>query len=303
MCVCVCVCVLTHIHTTRFWALFKNAACLYALRHAIQGFLQDNLCVVAARESNRTEDKHSETVRTISCLDLKGDDVPRNQARILCEGRAMGLMCSFVTGPALHIASKCLTDYNDQRAPVRLLHDFLVMLVEKPEFAKRLMQLAEDGRPLTFITGSKFDAMKDDKHLYTMSVGLSLAHSALVEPNHSDAMCIAMVRVMATHMMKKNLNMSSDLILFEDERRYFAVPASSKTCERTFGFLDYCKRSCQHENIARTNGIGLFRLNDVPTWLESQSKEFVELLFSRACTVAFRGGIMDETAQRALKTQ
>eukprot|EP00961_Rhodomonas_salina_P004023 55373-Rhodomonas_salina.1 len=89
----------------RFWAVFKNAACIYALRRYIQQFLVDNLAVCAG-EKGRTEDAHSKAVHTISCMDLVGDAVPRHQCRIMNEVRVKGLLGIIVMGAALHVSAK-----------------------------------------------------------------------------------------------------------------------------------------------------------------------------------------------------
>eukprot|EP00961_Rhodomonas_salina_P296640 3936525-Rhodomonas_salina.1 len=98
--------------------------------------------------------------------------------------------------------------------------------------------------------------------------------------------------------------MSSDLILHADEQQYFrSKPANSKRVEATFGYLDYRRRFCQFENILRTNGIAMWRLNDVAVWLKAQPKEFVSKLFRTATTDTFRKQNLDMASERHLQTQ
>ena len=112
-----------------------------------------------------------------------------------------------------------------------------------------------------------------------------------------------MIRISAAHMVKKQLAMSSDLILFDDERRYFSKPATTKGCERTFGYLDWKLRFCQFSNIVRLNGIAMFKLNSVDAWLMMQPADYVDELFRRAISCRVRDGTLDVAAQRALETK
>jgi hypothetical protein len=286
----------------RFWAVFKNAACMFGLRLYIQRFLDDNLKLCQAQNPVKNEDNHSRTVRTISCLHLAGENVAKNQMRIMVEVKVYGILHFAIMAACLHVSSKLLRNFNGQRKHVNNLHGFFIRLLDDPEFCRQLFTMQADGMPLTFLTGEESE--NDEETRLKFSSGHLLAYRALCQPTpESDSMTEHMLRVSVAHMTKKQLAMSSDLVVLDDDQRKFsAKPANSKRCESSFGYLDYRRRFCQYENIVRTNGITMWRLNDVAKWIKAQPRDYVKKLFQQATNYKYRTKSLDFAKERAMQT-
>ena len=155
--------------------------------------------------------------------------------RIMIEVKVFGIIHFAVMAGCLHVSAKILFNFNGQRKHVTILHCFFIRLLNDPEYCRQLFTLQADGLPLTFLTGTEYE--QDEETRMVWSPGHLLAYRALCQPTpSSDSMTEHMLRVSVAHMIKKQLAMSSDLIVLEDNERLFkAKPPNSKRCESSFG--------------------------------------------------------------------
>ena len=74
----------------RFWAVYKNAAIIYYLRHAILDFMKS--CTFVSAGMNKPENNLAATIRCVSCLTLSPEKREQAQEFVLAEMRVMGLL-------------------------------------------------------------------------------------------------------------------------------------------------------------------------------------------------------------------
>ena len=269
----------------RFWAVYKNAALIYYLRNAIMEFMDVRTYV--ARGSQKPENNLAATIRSMSCLLLKPEEVEINQNFVLAEIRTMAAWQYAVMNPLLLVAAS-IKKVNDQRKYLQELQVFLEKVICEREFARKLITQRGHNLPFTFLADSDF------KELYKgQSAGHRLAYEAVCTSQASDDLTLDMIQFSASYMAQKQLNMSADMIL-EDfaDAEFPSKPADNIAAERWFGFVDWRRKMAHHENLIRADGILCWNLNEVSEWLAEKPQAEQDRLINLVSTVNFRSKMM-----------
>ncbi len=268
----------------RFWAVLKNAACLYGLRESIIQYLAERKFAIDAT-ANKTENNLTATIRGLSCINLKKEDRDINRKLMLAELRCLTAINFAVMMPCL-LVSATMKQCDSQRKYVRMMQNYFKLLMESREECRKLITYQEDGRPLTFLPRAELDAIATG-----LSEGHAIAYKRLCQPAGDDEIVIDMIQMAAAQMSKTQLNMSADLIL-DEARERVDKPADNIAAERSFGFLGFRKHLAWNENLVRTNGIMLWRLNEVSAWLASKTEEERVTLINVVTGKKFRQAIL-----------
>ena len=260
----VCVCVY------RFWAVFKNAMLLYALRPALNQFLSDHSDIT---------NNLAHTLHMHNCgIYPEGAERVKQQQRVIAELRTMAAWQYALVGPALLAGARCMPLVNQQRKVVRSIHDMLHKVTDlNTDYAKSLITEQVDARgnvthPVTFLS-SLLDEMGMPKDMLDLKALHLLAYQRMCQSNSTDELVIDKLRISAAAMVKKQIDMSSDLLFKEAEQEFFGKAASNTCCERSFGFLDWWKKFASRQKTVRTNGLIMFKVNNTVDWLRAKSQE------------------------------
>jgi hypothetical protein len=213
----------------------------------------------------------------------------------------MGLWQYSIMSPLLLIAAK-IKKVGDQRKYLVELQSFLTKVMSDRSFAREVMTVRPHGTPLTFLPDS------DLKEFYSgLTPAHRLAYENLCQSQSNDELVLDLLQFSAAHMVKKQLNMSADMILEEAKREFFTKPADNVAAERWFGFVDWRKKLTTQENILRTDAILCWTLNDVSSWLAKMPVAEQERLIRMVSSVEFRNKMLDkqkfrnEAAEQAAK--
>jgi hypothetical protein len=66
-----------------------------------------------------------------------------------------------------------------------------------------------------------------------------LAYQCMCQSTSTDELVIDLLRVSAAGMIKKQIDMSADLLFKEAVQEFLGKTASNTTCEQSFGFLNW----------------------------------------------------------------
>ena len=177
----------------RFWAVLKNGAFLFGLRHSIIEFLQARRYVTSAQ--NKKENNLSATISGLSCITLKAEQKDMNQKVMLAELRAMSALHFAVMGPCL-LVSATMKHFSQQRGAVRKMQDFFTKLQQDRQFARELITEQDNGIPLTFLSANEMAAIAPDG----MSEGHRLAYKSMCKDAGNDDIVLDIIQYTAAHI-------------------------------------------------------------------------------------------------------
>ena len=138
-------------------------------------------------------------------------------------------------GPALLAGAGCMPLVNQQRKVVHSIHDMLHKVTDlDTDYAKSLITEQVDARgnvthPVTFLS-SLLDEMGMPKDMLNLKALHLLAYQQMCQSNSTDELVIDKLRISAAAMVKKQIDMSSDLLFKEAEQEFFCKAASNTCC-------------------------------------------------------------------------
>jgi hypothetical protein len=194
---------------------------------------------------------------------------------VLSELRMMAAWQYSLMGPALLAGAKCMPTVNQQSVVVKAIHTMLEQVADVGNnTATQLITEQRDGEgnithPFTFMEGV-LKEMNMPLELLELKPLHLLAYQRMCQSTATDELVVDLLRVSAAGMMKKQIDMSADLLFKDYVESFVGKSASNTACERSFGFLDWWKKFAIRQKTVRTNGLIMFRVNDTVQWLQDR---------------------------------